>query len=85
MATIHASDQQIVGASGLGKLCCPTCHAPLEWVESQDGAVTMRDGVLMPAYAEQYEPNKLSAKEAFCCGVIYRAAPSYVIATEPEE
>lgn len=86
---VPADSGMVIGVSGLDRLSCPTCGAYLEWVEqSVEGKVKLTtDGALVPDYTEQKDIWRATTKEAFCCGVIYKADPwaSFRITATPEE
>lgn len=84
MKQVKAEAGLMVGIRGLEHIVCPRCGELLEWVEYQDGAVKMNEeGHLVPAYEEKLDIGRASAKEAFCCDVVYRATPwpSFIIST----
>jgi len=86
---VPAENGMVIGVSGLDRLSCPTCGIHLEWVEqnSDEKVKLTADGALVPDYVEQKDIWRATTKEAFCCGIIYKADPwaSFRISAEPEE
>lgn len=88
MPKVNAESGMIIGISGIENLVCPKCSEPLEWVEYQeDGPVKLNgNGNLVPNYEEKIDIGRASAKEAFCCDVVYKATPwpSFIISSQDD-
>jgi hypothetical protein len=88
MAKVKAEAGMMIGVSGIENTVCPKCGEALEWVEYQeDGPVKLNEeGHLVPSYEEKIDIGRASAKEAFCCDVVYKATPlaSFLISTQED-
>jgi uncharacterized protein YbaR (Trm112 family) len=86
---IIAEKGVIIGVQKLDSLSCPVCNNLLEWIEhKEDGKVKLnKDGLLVPEYEDKLEIGRASVKEAFCCGIFYKARPwaTYVISTDEDD